>query len=210
MIDWAEHGTSKIFCAVAGEEPAAVRAVAADMSTEHPAPARRVLRDGRRRARRGAQRSGWGRYEGRSSPTKWSQTVPTCGSRPTTGSDLTGARRKTQSKGLVENLAGYVQRDLVVPSVDLWESVEDANAAVVWCEEVNGKQHSEIAAVPAERLVVERRVLRPLPSLRPPLRRGETRKVDGLATVRFDSARYSVPARLVGPRWTSPPRSSES
>ncbi len=87
----------------------------------------------------------------------------------------------------------------MIPSADLWEGVEDANAAaVVWCEEVNTVVHSEIAAVPAERLVEELRVLRPLPSLRPPLRRGETRKVDRLATVRFGSARYSVPARLVG------------
>ncbi len=53
-------------------------------------------------------------------------------------------------------------------------------------------------AVPAERLVVERNVLRPLPNLRPPLRRGEGRKVDKLSTVRFGSARYSVPRELVG------------
>ena len=55
--------------------------------------------------------------------------------------------------------------------------------------------------MPDERLAVERgvlRVLRSLPSLRPPLRRGQLRKVDRLATVRFGSARYSVPARLVG------------
>ncbi|MDP8929971.1 MAG: hypothetical protein M3O70_15740 [Actinomycetota bacterium] len=32
----------------------------------------------------------------------------------------------------------------------------------------------------------------------PPLRRGQRRKVDRLATVRFGSARYSVPANLVG------------
>lgn len=58
--------------------------------------------------------------------------------------------------------------------------------------------HSQTCAVPAERLATEREVLRPLPSLRPLLRGGEARKVDRLATVRFGSARYSVPARLVG------------
>ncbi len=104
-----------------------------------------------------------------------------------------------QSKGLVENLAGYAQRDLVIPSQDNWETLDDANAAAkAWCWEVNAAVHSEIAAVPAERLVEERAMLRPLPSLRPPLRRGERRKVDRLATVRFGSARYSVPADLVG------------
>ena len=40
--------------------------------------------------------------------------------------------------------------------------------------------------------------MRPLPSLRPPLRRGERRRVDKLATVRIGSARYSVPRELVG------------
>jgi transposase len=104
-----------------------------------------------------------------------------------------------QSKGLVENLAGYVQRDLIVASQHEWQGVDDANvAARAWCDEVNAAVHSEIAAVPAQRLVTEREVLRALPSLRPPLRRGERRKVDRLATVRFSSARYSVPAELVG------------
>jgi hypothetical protein len=63
---------------------------------------------------------------------------------------------------------------------------------------VNGRIHSEIAAVPVERLVAERERLRPLPSLRPALRIGVARKVDRLATVRFGSARYSVPHALVG------------
>ncbi len=58
--------------------------------------------------------------------------------------------------------------------------------------------HSEIAAVPAERLAVEQLVLRPLPSLRPPLRTGEPRKVDRLGMVRFGSGRYAVAQELVG------------
>ena len=105
-----------------------------------------------------------------------------------------------QSKGIVENLAGYAQSDLLVPNVDDWDGdLAAANAAArAWCDEVNGREHSEIAAVPAQRLVTEREVLRPLPSLRAPLRRGVSRKVDRMATVRFGSARYSVPATLVG------------
>jgi len=43
-------------------------------------------------------------------------------------------------------------------------------------------------------------VLRPLPSLRAAMRRGVTRKVDKLATVRIGSARYSVPHTLRGQR----------
>ena len=41
-------------------------------------------------------------------------------------------------------------------------------AAATWCDEVNSREHSETCAVPVERLIVEREVLRVLPSLRPP------------------------------------------
>lgn len=110
-----------------------------------------------------------------------------------------------QSKGVVENLVGYAKTDLVIPSCDGWTSLTQANnAAREWCGEVNNLQHSEIAAVPADRLAEEVKVLRPLPSLRAAVRRGASRKVDRLATVRFGSARYSVPARLVGAQvWVS-------
>lgn len=102
-----------------------------------------------------------------------------------------------ESKGVVENLCGYAQRDLA--ALLETDDVDAGNRqAVLWCLEVNGNLHSEIAAVPAERLEEEQKVLRPLPSLRPPLRRGELRKVDKMQTVRFGSARYSVPTAYVG------------
>ncbi len=50
----------------------------------------------------------------------------------------------------------------------------------------------------SERLEVERPLFRALPAARPAVACGEERKVDRLATVRFVSARYSVPHRLVG------------
>lgn len=103
-----------------------------------------------------------------------------------------------ESKGVVESLVGYAKSDLVVPAGD-WANLEQANAAArSWCAEVNGCVHSEIAAVPAQRLTKEREILRALPQLRPPLRRGELRKVDRLSTVRFGSARYSVPRTFIG------------
>ncbi len=102
-----------------------------------------------------------------------------------------------ESKGVVENLVGYVKRDLVA-LLD-GDDVDAANrAAPLWCLEANAAHHSEICAVPKDRLEEERKVLRPLPSLRPPLRRGELRKVDKMSTVRFGSARYSVPTDHVG------------
>jgi hypothetical protein len=62
----------------------------------------------------------------------------------------------------VENLCGYAQRDLAVPllteaamtgkAVD----VRAAHAAArAWCAEVNALVHSEIMAVPDERLALE-------------------------------------------------------
>lgn len=99
-----------------------------------------------------------------------------------------------ESKGMVEALCGYVQTDLVIPAGG-WSDETVANAeAQAWCDEVNGRVHSTIAAVPAVRLAEERLLFRPLPSLRPPLRAGEQRRVDKLSTVRFGSARCSVPS----------------
>lgn len=103
-----------------------------------------------------------------------------------------------ESKGVVEALCRYAQEDLIVPA-DAWSSESEANDACRgWCAEVNANVHSTIATVPDQRLVEERMLLRPLPSLRPPLRRGERRRVDKLATVRIGSARYSVPRELIG------------
>jgi hypothetical protein len=103
-----------------------------------------------------------------------------------------------ESKGVIEALCRYAQEDLVIPAGH-WSSETEANEACqVWCAEVNARVHSTIAAVPDVRLAEERRVLRALPSLRPPLRRGERRRVDKLSTVRIGSARYSVPRELIG------------
>ncbi|WP_373139539.1 IS21 family transposase, partial [Mycobacterium marinum] len=111
-----------------------------------------------------------------------------------------------QSKGIVENLCGYAQRDLAVPlltqsAVDgVAVDIRAANAAAsAWCDEVNALAHSQIQAIPDERLVSEREVLRPLPSSR--LQIGAPsllRKVDRLSCVRYGTARYSVPTRLIG------------
>jgi hypothetical protein len=108
-----------------------------------------------------------------------------------------------ESKGIVENLVGYAKTDLMIAGVDgtgePFEDVAVANvAAAAWCVEVNAALHSEICAVPLERLVVERELLAPLPSLRASIGRTVTRKVDRLSCVRFASARYSVPVRFIG------------
>jgi transposase len=111
-----------------------------------------------------------------------------------------------ESKGIVENLVGYAKSDLMVPlAVGQGEGIDlvAANAAAAaWCAEVNHARHSEIAAIPAQRLAeVERSLLAGLPSLLPSGvfgARRELRKVDKLSCVRFGSARYSVPNRMLG------------
>jgi transposase len=103
-----------------------------------------------------------------------------------------------ESKGIVEHLVGYAKGDLLVPQAPFSGLAVANDAARAWCREVNSQRHSEIAAVPAERLAAERQLLGPLPSLRLGLGTVTTRKVDRLSCVRFGSARYSVPTRLIG------------
>jgi transposase len=105
-----------------------------------------------------------------------------------------------ESKGIVENLVGYAKSDLLVPQAPFAGLTAANEEAAGWCAEVNGAVHSEICAVPAERLVTERELLAPLPSLRASIGKTVTRTVDRLSCVRFASARYSVPTRLIGAR----------
>jgi hypothetical protein len=110
---------------------------------------------------------------------------------------------------MVENLVGYAKSDLIIPLIgrlelegtagDLVDMASRNQAASAWCVEVNAAAHSEICAVPAVRLKVERPLLGELPSLRAEFgARPTIRKVDKLSCIRFGSARYSVPNRLIG------------
>ena len=112
-------------------------------------------------------------------------------------SPRTTERHDPESKGKVEALVRFTKSDLI--PYDGFGSLDDANrAGAQWCTEVNGEVHYETRARPGERLEVERPLFRALPMARPAIACGEERKVDRLATVRFVSARYSVPHRLVG------------
>jgi transposase len=105
-----------------------------------------------------------------------------------------------ESKGVVENLVGYAKADLLIPGAPFADLALANIAAVAWCAEVNSAVHSETSAVPAERLLVERALLGRLPSLRPAPAPTAIRTVDRLRTVRFGSARYSVPGAFIGRR----------
>ena len=71
-----------------------------------------------------------------------------------------------ESKGMVEHLVGYAKRDLMIPQAPFTDLAAANQAAATWCTEVNAVTHSEIFAVPAERLVAERELLGVLPGLR--------------------------------------------
>jgi transposase len=106
-----------------------------------------------------------------------------------------------ESKGLVENLVGYVKSDAMIPDELVVADLVAANErARSWCAEVNAREHSEICAVPLQRLEVERPLLGPLPSLRGETAKRVVRIVDRLSCVRFGSARYSVPIARIGTR----------
>ncbi len=104
-----------------------------------------------------------------------------------------------ESKGIVENLVGYVKSDLMIPEgLSVTDLAQANEKGVAWCAEVNAQVHTEIAAVPAARLVTERELLGDLPSLRARIGKVVLRKVDRLSCVRFGSARYSVPMSHIG------------
>ena len=112
-----------------------------------------------------------------------------------------------ESKGIVENLVGYSKADLLVPLSVAADPLRGEGSglarasarAATWCTEVNTRVHSETCAVPVDRLEMERPLLGALPSLRMQVGpKPTTRKVDKLSCVRFASARYSVPNRLIG------------
>ncbi len=97
------------------------------------------------------------------------------------------------------NLVGYAKRDLIVAQAPFGDLTVANIAARQWCAEVNTVAHSQICAVPADRLEAERDLLTALPSLRPVIgKAAATRKVDRLSCIRFGSARYSVPNHFIG------------
>jgi transposase len=107
-----------------------------------------------------------------------------------------------ESKGGAENTVKVAKADLVPTAANLLAAYPDfaelAEACEVFCEKVNNRVHRETAAVPAERLVVERQHLHVLPVEPYALALGEERLVDDDQTIRFGSVRYSTPPGHVG------------
>jgi transposase len=201
VIDWGSQGSLHVFCAVlawsrfrfvrfaAGEKAAATLGLLAECFEALGGVPKTVLAD-----RMGCLKAGVVANVVVPAPD-YVRFATHYGFRP----DFCEAA-DPESKGIVEHLVGYAKRDLIVPAEPGAGDLPAANqSAAAWCAEVNAAVHSEICAVPAGRLEQERLLLGPLPSLRPEIgARPASRKVDKLSCVRFGSARYSVPSRLIG------------
>jgi transposase len=102
-----------------------------------------------------------------------------------------------ESKGGVEATVKIAKADLVPTSANLapvyGSFAELADACVDWCERINNREHRETRAVPAVRLVEERRHLHVLPARPHAVALGDERLVNDDQTVSFGSVRYSTP-----------------
>lgn len=107
-----------------------------------------------------------------------------------------------ESKGGAESTVKIAKADLVPTSANLLDAYtrfgDLVDACEVFCDRVNNRVHRETAAVPAQRLVIERRHLHVLPAEPFALALGEVRLVDDDQTIRFGSVRYSTPPGHVG------------
>lgn len=85
--------------------------------------------------------------------------------------------------------------------LEAYETFGELRAACdAFCEEVNAREHRETRRPPIELLVHEQQRLHSVPDEPYTVAFGVTRVVDEESTVRFGSARYSVPHQLVGER----------
>jgi transposase len=107
-----------------------------------------------------------------------------------------------ESKGGAEASVRIAKADLVPTEANLGEAYPSMTALVAacdaFCATVNTRRHRETAAIPAERLALERARLHVLPSAPYAAALGQTRLVNTDQTVRFGSVRYSTPPGLVG------------
>jgi len=80
--------------------------------------------------------------------TRWPAAATACQCTDIAGTQFRpdfGEGGDPESKGVVENLVGYAQRDLVIPEDRFGGNIAEGNRlAKLWGVEVNGRLHSEI------------------------------------------------------------------
>jgi transposase len=104
-----------------------------------------------------------------------------------------------EAKGIVERLQGYLETNFEPGR--LFANERDFQLQLdAWFEKANARTHKTLRARPVDRLVEERREMRPLPGSAPDVDRHWVTRVAPDPYLRFDTNDYSLDPRLVGRR----------
>ncbi|HNY22967.1 MAG TPA: IS21 family transposase [Treponemataceae bacterium] len=109
--------------------------------------------------------------------------------------------RRPQTKGKVERFIGYLGNHFLPMARNMnLTSIDDLNSAVNgWLEEVNEEPIRAFCETRNERFERERTLFTPfVPAAAPDIRASEEVVVSLEGTIRFETNRYSVPARYLG------------
>ena len=107
--------------------------------------------------------------------------------------------RDPQAKGALERSHRFMRSNFE-PGRVFANHLDFQDRLDAWTEKVNGRVHRTVRAVPAQRLVEERRRMRPLPAGMPDVDRRQVVRVAAQPFVRVDRNDYSVDPRFVGRR----------
>ncbi|MCA1677799.1 MAG: IS21 family transposase [Actinobacteria bacterium] len=104
-----------------------------------------------------------------------------------------------EAKGIVERLQGYMETNfepgrLSANELDYQLQLDQ------WFERANARTHKTLRARPVDRLVEERRAMRPLPAREPDVDRRWVTRIAPDPYLRFDTNDYSLDPNLVGRR----------
>jgi hypothetical protein len=104
-----------------------------------------------------------------------------------------------QAKGCVERLQGYLETNFE-PGRRFANELDFQLQLDAWFERANARVHKTLRARPIDRLLEERRVMRPLPASEPDTDRRWVVRVPPDPHLRFDTNDYSLDPNLVGRR----------
>jgi transposase len=105
-----------------------------------------------------------------------------------------------QAKGMLERLHDFIERSFE-PARSFANELDYQDQLDGWfSDRANARVHRTLRAVPAERLVAERELMRPPPDAMPDLDRRFVTRVAAQPYLRFDTNDYSLDPRLAGRR----------
>jgi hypothetical protein len=107
--------------------------------------------------------------------------------------------RDPQAKGALERSHRFMRSNFE-PGRVFANHLDFQDRLDAWCEKANGRVHRMTRAVPAARLVEERKKMRPLPARMPDVDRRQVIRVPAQPLVRIDRNDYSIDPQFVGRR----------